>query len=81
MRGLGAFLVAFALSVVVVATRPTLSRRLVIPIAEANAAWAVGSVAFAIAGVSSPSAVGTIWIAMQAAVVATFAGLQWRLSR
>jgi hypothetical protein len=81
MRTLGAFLVAFALVVAVVATRPVVSRRLVIAIAEANAAWAVGSVAFAVAGASSPSTVGTIWIATQALVVATFAGLQWRLSR
>jgi hypothetical protein len=67
--------------VAVAGTRTTVSSRIVTAIAEANAGWAVGSVAFAVAGASSPSTVGTIWILMQAIVVATFAGLQWRLSR
>jgi hypothetical protein len=81
LRGLGAFLVAFAAMVAVVASRPKVSRGLVTAIAEANAAWAIGSLAFAIAQVSSPTAVGTVWTVMQAIVVAGFAALQWRLSR
>jgi hypothetical protein len=81
LRGLGAFLVVFAVLVAVVASRAKVPQGMVTAIAGANAVWAAGSVAFAIAGVSSPTTVGTIWIAMQAIVVAAFAALQWRFSR
>ncbi len=75
-RPIGAFLVMFAAGVWLVATRPAISRGAVMAIAGANALWAVASLAFAIAGVSSPTTVGTVWIVLQALVVGGFASLQ-----
>jgi hypothetical protein len=75
-RPIGAFLVLFAAAVWFVATRPVVRRMAVADIAVANAVWTLGSVAFAAAGVSSPTTVGTVWIVMQALVVAGFAALQ-----
>ena len=45
-------------------------------IAGANALWAIASLAFAIAAISSPTTVGTVWIVLQALVVGGFAALQ-----
>jgi hypothetical protein len=59
-----------------VATRPVVPRLPVADIAAANAVWALGSVTFAAAGASSPTTVGTVWIVLQALVVAGFAALQ-----
>ena len=75
-RPIGAFLVLFAAAVWFVATRPVVPRMAAADIAAANAVWALGSVAFAAAGASSPTAVGTVWIVLQALVVAGFAALQ-----
>ena len=75
-RPIGAFLVLFAAGVWVVATRPQVPRPAVATIATANAVWALGSIAFAAAGASSPTTVGTVWIVLQALVVAGFAALQ-----
>ena len=75
-RPIGAFLVLFAAGVWVVATRPQVPRPAVATIGMANAVWALGSIAFAAAGVSSPTTVGTVWIVLQALVVAGFAALQ-----
>jgi hypothetical protein len=75
-RPIGAFLVLFAAGVWVVATRPQVPRPAVTTIATANAVWALGSIAFAAAGASSPTTVGTVWIVLQALVVAQFAALQ-----
>jgi hypothetical protein len=75
-RPIGAFLVLFAAAVWFVATRPVVPRMAVADIAAANAVWAVGSVAFAATGASSPTTVGTVWIVLQALVVGGFAALQ-----
>jgi hypothetical protein len=75
-RPIGAFLVLFAAAVWFVASRPVVPRVAVADIAAANAVWALGSVAFAAAGASSPTTVGTIWIVLQALVVGGFAALQ-----
>jgi hypothetical protein len=75
-RPIGAFLVLFAAALWFVATRPVVSRMAVADIVAANAVWALGSVAFAAAGASSPTTVGTVWIVLQALVVAGFAALQ-----
>jgi hypothetical protein len=76
LRPLGAFLVLFAAAVWFVAARPKPPRAAVIAIVEANAAWAVGSLVFLALGASSPTIVGGVWIALQAAVVGGFAALQ-----
>lgn len=75
-RPIGAFLMLFAAGVWLVATRDAISRRAVLAVAAANALWVIGSLAVAIAGVSSPSTVGTVWIVLQALVVGGFATLQ-----
>ena len=76
LRGLGAFLVAFAAGVAFTATRPRIPRAAVLPVVAANAAWAAGSVAAAIAGWGSPATAGTVWTVLQAVTVAGFAELQ-----
>ncbi|MGW2330308.1 hypothetical protein ACWC5C_31750 [Streptomyces sp. NPDC001700] len=72
----GAFLLVYAAGVGFLASRrhpPVLAVRCVV---EANVAWAVLSVA-ALALWLSPSTTGTVWIPLQATVVAGFAALQY----
>ena len=76
VRPLGAFLVVFAAAVWFTATRPAVSRAAVLAVALANVAWAVGSIGFLTLGLSSPTVVGGVWIALQAVVVGAFAALQ-----
>jgi hypothetical protein len=75
-RPIGAFLVLFAAGVWLVATRPAIPYRAVVAIAAANSLWMTASLAFAIAQVSSPATVGSVWIVLQALVVGGFAVLQ-----
>lgn len=77
LRGLGAFLVAFAALVLLAGTRPAPHRAAVVAIVEANLLWATASVAVALLGTFDPTAVGTVWTLMQAATVAAFAAAQW----
>ena len=79
LRPIGAFLLAFAAFVYVVATRPDVPRAGVTAVIEANVLWVIGSLMFVLAGVSSPETAGSVWTVMQAVVVAAFAGLQARL--
>ena len=70
LRGAGAFLVAFAAAV-------WLARPAAVPaIVAANVAWAAASITAAVAGWGSPTTAGTVWIVLQAIVVAGFAELQ-----
>ncbi len=78
LRPIGAFLLLFAAAVWFTSTRPEVPRAAVWAIAVANIAWAVDSLAFAAIGISSPTTVGTVWIVLQALVVAGFAALQLR---
>lgn len=75
LLGLGAFLLAYAAGVGVLAARgrpPALAVRAVI---EANLAWAALS-CLALALWLTPSTAGAVWTVLQAAVVAGFALLQ-----
>jgi hypothetical protein len=76
LRGTGAFLLAFAAAVWLTATRPSIPRGAVYAIVAANAIWAIDSVVAAIAGWGTPETAGTVWIVLQASVVAAFAELQ-----
>jgi hypothetical protein len=76
LRGTGAFLLAFAAVVWLTATRPSIPRAAVYAIIAANAIWALDSVVAAVAGWGTPDTVGTVWIMLQAIVVAAFAELQ-----
>jgi hypothetical protein len=75
-RSIGAFLVLFAAAVWLVARRPTVPRGGVTAVIEVNVLWVLGSIAFAVAAVSSPTTAGTVWIVLQALVVGGFAALQ-----
>jgi hypothetical protein len=84
LRIAGVVLVAFAALVALAARRP--SSATVGAIVAVNAAWAAGSIVFALAGWGSPETAGTVWIVLQALVVAGFAELQvasapWRAGR
>ena len=76
LRGTGAFLLAFAAAVYVTATRTPIPRPAVYAIVGANVVWAIDSIVAAIAGWGTPETAGTVWIVMQAVVVAGFAELQ-----
>ena len=76
LRGTGAFLLAFAAAVYATARRTNIPRPAVYAIVAANAIWAVDSIVAAIAGWGTPATAGTVWIVLQAVVVAAFAELQ-----
>ncbi|GAB3195951.1 hypothetical protein GCM10027261_17500 [Geodermatophilus arenarius] len=76
LRGLGAFLAVFAAGVALVAARPRVPRGAAEVVVGANALWAAGSVVAVVAGRFDLTAAGTVWVLLQAAVVAGFAALQ-----
>jgi hypothetical protein len=76
LRGAGAFLLAFAAAVYVTGTRPRIPRPAVYAIVGANVLWALGSIVAAMTDLGTPETVGTVWIVLQAIVVAGFAELQ-----
>jgi len=76
LRATGAFLLVYAALVWIVGSRRQIPRGPVYAIVAANAIWAVDSVVMAIAGWGDPTTVGTVWVVMQAVVVAAFAELQ-----
>jgi hypothetical protein len=84
LRGAGAVLLAFAVLVALASRRPAAGA--VRAIIAVNVLWAAGSIVFALAGWGSPETAGTVWIVLQALVVAGFAELQvasapWRAGR
>jgi len=84
LRAAGAVLLAFAVLVALASRRPTAAA--VRAIVAVNALWVAGSIVFALAGWGSPDTAGTVWIVLQALVVAGFAELQvasapWRAGR
>jgi hypothetical protein len=76
LRGVGAFLVVFAAAVWLTASRERPAPAAVVAVIAANALWVADSLAVLATSAYDPSTVGSIWIAMQAAVVAGFAALQ-----
>ena len=76
LRGIGAFLVVYAAAVWLVGTRERLDPTAVLAVIVGNAVWTVDSIALAAFGWHDPSTAGTVWVVMQAAVVAAFAALQ-----
>jgi hypothetical protein len=84
LRAAGAVLLAFAFVVALASRRPTAGA--VRAIVAVNVLWAAGSIVFALAGWGSPETAGSVWIVLQAIVVAGFAELQvasapWRAGR
>ena len=76
LMGLGIFLLAFGAAVGFLATRPAPSTGWVKVVVGANIAWVAASLCALLFGWLEPSTVGTVWISLQAAVVAGFAALQ-----
>ena len=76
LRPIGAFLIVFAIAVAAVSVPERPSVAAVRTIVAANLIWAADSLIVLIAGWLDPSTAGAVWIALQAIVVAGFAGLQ-----
>jgi hypothetical protein len=76
LRGLGAFLLAYAAGVALVAARPVISAGATEAVIGANLLWAAAGVAAVVTGRFDLTAVGSTWVLLQAAVVAGFAALQ-----
>jgi hypothetical protein len=76
LRGVGAFLLAFAAGVWLVAARPRVSGTATEVVVGANLLWAAGSVAAVVTDRFPLTGAGTAWVLLQAAVVAGFAAAQ-----
>jgi hypothetical protein len=84
LRGIGAFFVVYAAFLAWLMRRPSSTG--VAAVIAGNALWVIASLAAAIAGWQDPTTAGTVWIVLQAIVVAGFADLQvasapWRAGR
>ena len=77
LLGTGAFLVAYALALVLLAARPVIPRAAAWTVVLGNAAWVLGSLGAAVAGRETFTALGVAVVLAQAAAVAVFADLQW----
>jgi len=76
LQPIGAFLIVFAIAVAAVSLPERPSAAAVRAIVVANLIWAADSLIVLVAGWLDPSTAGAVWIALQAIVVAGFAGLQ-----
>jgi hypothetical protein len=76
LRPAGAALLAFAAAVWLTAARRPASRGAVLAIVAVNALWVTASLALAVLGWGSPTTAGTVWVVLQALVVAAFADVQ-----
>lgn len=72
--GVGAFFVAFAASLLLLAARPVVPRPLAWTVVLGNAAWMIASVV--VAALAPLTTAGVVVVLAQAAAVAVFAGLQ-----
>lgn len=77
LRAIGAFLLAFAVALGVIASRATVSRAAVAVVIVANAVWVVDSLVVARREMFDLSTAGVVWTFAQAAVVAGFAALEY----
>jgi hypothetical protein len=76
LRAIGAFLVIFAVAVWETATSDRPAPAAVLAVIALNVLWVVDSLVVLATGAYDPTTVGAVWIALQAATVAGFAGLQ-----
>jgi hypothetical protein len=76
LRATGAFLIVFAACVWFTGTRPNLNRNAVGAIVALNVLWVIDSIALVALGWYDPTTGGSVWVVLQAIVVAAFAALQ-----
>jgi hypothetical protein len=76
LRPAGALLLVFAAAVWTVAGQRSIPRAPVLGVVAVNALWVAGSLALAVFGWGSPETAGTVWVVLQALVVAAFAEAQ-----
>ncbi|OZM82397.1 hypothetical protein [Pseudonocardia sp. MH-G8] len=77
LRGVGAFLVVYALALVAVAAGSVISRPAAWTVVIGNSVWVLGSIGAAVAGRAELTTLGIAVVLAQAAAVAIFADLQW----
>lgn len=80
LAALGAFLVAVAAGIGLLASRPEPPATAVRLVVDVNAAWAVLSIAAAVFWLE-PTTAGALWTPAQAVTVGCFAALQWSALR
>jgi hypothetical protein len=76
LRPAGALLLVFAAAVWLVAGQRPIPRAPVLAVVAVNGLWVAGSLALAALAWGSPEPAGTVWVVLQALVVAAFAELQ-----
>jgi hypothetical protein len=76
LRPAGALLLVFAAAVWLVAGQRSIPRVAVLAVVAVNGLWVAGSLALASFGWGSPETAGTVWVVLQALVVAAFAEVQ-----
>lgn len=77
LAGTGEFYLAYAATLLVLATRKRLWRPLVLLIVFGNLAWGLAGVAALLVGAIGPSWLGTAYVLMQVVAVTAFAAAQW----
>ncbi|TWF77478.1 hypothetical protein FHX44_113388 [Pseudonocardia hierapolitana] len=77
LYGTGAFLVGYALALVLLAARPVIPRAGAWTVVVGNSLWVLGSIGAVVAGRDTFTTLGVAVVLAQAAAVAVFADLQW----
>lgn len=77
LRNAGLFLIGYAALVGVIASRAVMKKALVWAVIAINAVWVMDSIALLVGGWVSPSGLGLLFVAAQAAAVGVFAELQF----
>lgn len=77
LQGTGAFLVAYALALVLLAAREPIPRAGAWAVILGNTVWVLSSIGAVVAGRETLTALGVAVVLAQAAAVAVFVDLQW----
>jgi hypothetical protein len=81
LRGVGVFLVVYAVGLVVLAARPRIPRPAVWVVVLGNSAWVLASLGLAVGLWSTMTVLGIVVVLAQAGAVAVFADLQYAALR
>ena len=77
LRESGLFLIAYAVLVGWLGTRPSMPKALVLIVIAGNAAWTIGSIALLFGNAVTPNLLGEAFVAIQAIAVGALAELQY----